>query len=217
MHSRRLWQKIFGKRPLTLRSVSLKHLKLNYFSKHSFSSNYSSGHLYEFVTTLTKNFFGRRRKILLSLSSDYKRQLKFFRKKTSFPSKCASAHVEVDSDKLVKVLLPKCWEFIERLKYFGSIPKKYSKTDFFWKVFLTSGNVEFIFYKPFGEYLSKAWEKSINVRTDKNYIFFQKENNFTNVILSTRSGRFHNSIENVPAKSGNDLHQCPVLIFLQFL
>ena len=39
MHSRRLWQKLLGKRPLTLCSVSLKHLKLNYLSKHSFSSN----------------------------------------------------------------------------------------------------------------------------------------------------------------------------------
>ena len=46
--------------------------------------------------------------------------------------------------------------------------------------------------------------------------FFQK-NNFTNVFLSTRRGRFHNPTEKVPAKSGNDLHQSPVLIFLQFL
>ena len=45
-HSRQLWQKVFGRRPLTLQLVSLKHLKLNYLSKHSysFSSNYSSGH-----------------------------------------------------------------------------------------------------------------------------------------------------------------------------
>ena len=48
-------------------------------------------------------------------------------------------------------------------------------------------------------------------------LFFRKGNNFTNVFLSTRRGRFHNPTENVPAKSRYDLHQCPVLIISQFL
>ena len=55
----------------------------------------------------------------------------FFREKTSFHSKCGSAHVEVRSDNLVNVLMPKCRKFIERLKCFGSNPKNDRKTDFY--------------------------------------------------------------------------------------
>ena len=143
----------------------------------------------------------------------------FFTEKTSFHSKCGSAHVEVHSDNLVKVLMPKCRKFIERLKCFGSKLKNDRKTDFYFfkKTTLNVWKRRMHFLKPRRRFSVKSLKKVHQCPHWQKLLFFQKENNFTNVFLSTRRGRFHNPTENVQAKSGNVLHQRHVLIILQFL
>ena len=127
----------------------------------------------------------------------------FFKEKTYFLSKCGSAHVEVHSDNLVKVLMPKCRKFIERQNFFGSKPKQNRKTDFYFlkKTTLNVWKRPMHFLKPRRRFFVKSLKKVHHCPHWQKLLFFQKENNFTNVFLYTRRGRSHNPTETFQQKA----------------
>ena len=114
--------------------------------------------------------------------------------------------------------MPKWRNFIEQLKYFGSKSKNDRKTDFYFAkiIFLTSGNLECHFYKPAEEFLSKAWKKSINDRTDKIYNFF-KMKTISPLCFCPHVEDFFTTPTKMFRQIGNELQQCPVLIILKVL